>query len=456
MKYEITTELFVIPDGKSHIVYSPFKRFAFQANRHMIMLLGKIKRGEEIKENADIKKVLNFLKRHKIVNGPKDHVFVGTKETKFHPTSVTLLPTSDCNLRCVYCYSNGGEKREYMDWEVAKAAIDTIVENAMILESKRIHVGFHGGGEPTIAWETLTKSVDYARKLARKNSIKIRTSMATNCSFDERKRDWVVKNMNHVNVSFDGPKNIHDTQRQFADKTGSFDVVFGNMKYFDKIGYSYGIRTTVTRMSVKRMTDIVKFIHRENLSASNIHFEPLFSCGRCSGTKWTSPDPEVFVREFNRASEAAEKCGIDLYSSSCRIEKLGNIFCGACGTNFCPTPDGHVTSCYEVSSSDDPKSGVFFYGKYNKKRQKFEFDRKKLDTLRKRTTENMESCAGCFSKWHCCGDCLSKAVLTSGSILKPCEDRCIINRGITKYYIKRLLQGKKLAKSRLSAEIIEC
>ena len=67
------------------------------------------------------------------------------REEVFSPTYVTLMPTLNCNLRCTYCYSSGGEDtNEDMSFDVAKASIDMIVKNA----DKKVKLSFHGGGEP--------------------------------------------------------------------------------------------------------------------------------------------------------------------------------------------------------------------------------------------------------------------------------------------------------------------
>ena len=68
---------------------------------------------------------------------------------KFEPTEVTFMPTYKCNLKCVYCYSKGGEEiGNDLEWEVAKAAINLIIYNAEKNEMGKTTLGFHGGGEP--------------------------------------------------------------------------------------------------------------------------------------------------------------------------------------------------------------------------------------------------------------------------------------------------------------------
>ncbi|MFA4046817.1 MAG: radical SAM protein, partial [Prevotella sp.] len=43
--------------------------------------------------------------------------------------SITFIVTKDCQLACKYCYLVGKNTKERMSWEVAKQAIDYILEH---------------------------------------------------------------------------------------------------------------------------------------------------------------------------------------------------------------------------------------------------------------------------------------------------------------------------------------
>ena len=43
--------------------------------------------------------------------------------------NITFIVTKDCQLACKYCYLIGKNSKERMTWEVAKAAIDYILEH---------------------------------------------------------------------------------------------------------------------------------------------------------------------------------------------------------------------------------------------------------------------------------------------------------------------------------------
>jgi len=74
-------------------------------------------------------------------------------------STLVLWVTTDCNLRCRYCYANGGDKAEYMDWQVARQALDI-----MIKESRGFKIQF-AGGEPLLNMELIEQVVDYTRNM---------------------------------------------------------------------------------------------------------------------------------------------------------------------------------------------------------------------------------------------------------------------------------------------------
>ena len=42
--------------------------------------------------------------------------------------NITFIVTKDCQLACKYCYLVGKNEKERMPWEVAKAAIDYVLD----------------------------------------------------------------------------------------------------------------------------------------------------------------------------------------------------------------------------------------------------------------------------------------------------------------------------------------
>lgn len=441
---QITKELFVVPERDQYILYAPLENSVLAVNPAVLRVLRKIK--EEQNLSPEEKTVLEELKSHKIIkeNGesPKQEV---KPENEYSPTSLTLLPTYNCNLRCVYCYSRGGENPgKAMDFNVAKSAIDLLIKNSEKQNRRRVDLGFHGGGEPLLSanMDFVKRVVEYFKSRCEQTQLKPNISGATNGVITPKNLEWVVANFTNLNISLDGPEDIQNSQRPKPNNQPSYYDVMQTIAYLEAQKFKYGIRATITSDSVGRMSEIVEFFDSIT-SNKRFHLEPLFECGRCKTTKATAPDPKTFFERFIEARRTGEKLGVDLYYSGSRLGTLTSTFCGATGKNFFVTPEGNVTTCLEVSRESDKGSNVFFVGSYNPQTDTFDFNKDRINYLQFRTVDNIPHCRNCFAKYNCAGDCPGKIHSETGDIFNPTgNSRCLINRMVLIDEINTKLGGK--------------
>src|SRR3989344_1567143 len=99
--------------------------------------------------------------------------------------SLTLLPTLDCNLGCIYCYSKGGENKINMTKNIAKSAINYIKS---LSDSDSLELGFHGGGEPLLNFSTVDFAVNYSKEIF--NDVYV--NLITNGTFSKSKLEWII------------------------------------------------------------------------------------------------------------------------------------------------------------------------------------------------------------------------------------------------------------------------
>ena len=110
--------------------------------------------------------------------------------------ALCLHVAHDCNLRCKYCFASTGDfgqGRKIMPPEVAKKAIDFVIARSG--KRHNIEVDFFGG-EPLMAWDTVTQTVDYARSIEEQHGKKFRFTITTNgLLLDEDKRRYINENI---------------------------------------------------------------------------------------------------------------------------------------------------------------------------------------------------------------------------------------------------------------------
>jgi uncharacterized protein len=433
---KITTDLFVVPHtADRYLLYAPLQRWALLANQDSVDLLAALERGEPPDGAASTGAFLELLKNLGLVDGPGSGPLPPASDgpDTFHPTQATLFLTTCCNLRCVYCYASAGESRRTMAWPVARAAVDEIVRNAVITGTKGVRLGFHGGGEPTLPFGLFTRIVEYAEAQATQHGLELAVSTATNGILAPGRREWLLTHLTEIGISLDGLPAIQNSQRPRRDGRGSFDQVAATLDRVQETHLPFGIRATVTQGSAPYLVKLVDLVAKRWPRCRSLHAEPVFNCGRCTTNGVAAPDDAAFVEAFLHAWRVARDRHVNLDYSGARLGLTTNAFCQAAEGNFCVTPTGRVTSCFEVSDIADPRAGVFFFGRYHPGQGRFVFDREKLAGLRSLVVIKRAFCADCFIKWHCAGDCAAK-------VLHSCSDweraagspRCAINQAISK------------------------
>jgi uncharacterized protein len=163
----LTAELFLIPCEDAHLIYAPLRQAAFLANAAVVNVIADLQEGKPEATSAEHAGLIEFLRRLEIVDGGEEVQPITTFGGDPKPTAVSLFLTTACNLRCTYCYASAGDTpTRVMPLEVARRGIDFVIANALEVGRPAIDLAYHGGGEPSVNWKTLTGSYDYARERA--------------------------------------------------------------------------------------------------------------------------------------------------------------------------------------------------------------------------------------------------------------------------------------------------
>jgi uncharacterized protein len=321
--------------------------------------------------------------------------------------------------------------------ETARRAIDFVAANAVAAGTPSFEVNYHGAGEPTAHWTLLEESHRYARGVAQACGLRLRASLTTNGALTNTKRAWIVSHLDSATLSFDGLPEVQDANRPFPSGRGSSDIVLATLRAFDRAGFRYSIRMTVTADAAACMAQSVGYLCRR-FRPRAIQVEPLYRMGR--GRDAADAETGVFIEAFRAARRTSPKAAKLLRFSGARLGTLTNRFCGVANDNFCVSPAGNISACHEVADEHQPWAERFFYGRPSTGAAGFDFDEQVYAALRAHTADRLEYCAGCFAKWHCAGDCYHKALHWNAGEFAG-AGRCEIIRALTKDQILEKLAG---------------
>lgn len=193
-----------------------------------------------------------------------------------------ILCTSDCNLRCKYCFEETMHDKcmmpidkirsdfsNFLDCYLDQFIIQLIEINKQ-LKKNDTHITFHGGEPLLIGHELLEKGFQIVNKYP--NTI---ISIQTNGTLVDDCFISIFKKYNvQIGVSLDGPKYMHDKYRKSIGGCGTFDKVFTNIKKMMDNGVVVGALATVTDETLKSPEDFYNFFADYNLPFS---FNPCFT-----------------------------------------------------------------------------------------------------------------------------------------------------------------------------------
>lgn len=429
--YFLNADCYVIPYEEkgpdSFIAYFPIQSLSFEINKDAAEVLGSIKEGPIKTNDPSVKRFFQDLVNLRVVNNNKEPVPYAPFKDFPTPTYTLLLLTNKCQLKCVYCYGESKKEGVLMPMYLAKKAIDVLVKNAIDKNERMFHVGYHGGGEPTINWKVLKGSYLYAVEKSRKNNLHLHSSICTNGMISQEKANWIIENIQDVAISMDGTPELQKKQRPMQNGRNSFNKVAATIDLFNKQKKVFNIRLTATEFSHGKLLDTIHFVI-DRFNPPVISIEPLYECGRCASTGCKPPPLDDFIKEMLDVIELGKSRDIPIQYSGNRLANIISRFCGAQGSNFFITPKGYVTACLEVTELYESRADYLIYGKYDPGIKDFTFDTNKYRRLAGSQVHNFETCTDCFGKWHCAGDCIAKAPDFSRVTQVRNEYRCKLNK----------------------------
>lgn len=437
MNKDLLQQLFSIPleDGR-YLVYAPLKRIAFVANSALVNQIYQAIDNLQDYHPMENYQFFQLLAEEGFWDAAPEpeETFTGSEPDY---DTVILFLTNQCNLRCNYCYANSGEyPAKRMEWETAKASIDRVWNNVTEKKMPSLTLGFHGGGEPTMNWDILTRSVDYIYEIKGQSTLELHIAGAFNGCWTPEQGEYIIKKFTEASISLDGLPAIQNRQRPAAGGATSYERVSANLLELDCARFQYGIRMTVTKDALPYMYDSIIDICKK-FRPQKIQVEPVFNQGRAANAESLAEDYMSFSDQFMSAREMAVKYNIELFYSGARLNLLSRRFCLAPCRALVVTADGDITTCFESYGREHPLSRHFLIGNINPSGA-LNIDKERMLDFYKYTVDDNPHCSDCFCRWHCAGDCAIKAMTENNGEACRSSDRCQLNQELT----KRLLLQK--------------
>jgi len=229
---------------------------------------------------------------------------------------ITFIVTKDCQLACKYCYLVGKNTKERMTWEVAKQAIDYILDCEAEFREESVIWDFIGG-EPFLEIDLIDKICDYLKtEMYRRNHHwfnSYRFSFSTNGInyHTEKVQRFIRKNANHlsIGITIDGTQRKHDLNRIWKtpemergiqpkpeEERGSYQDVVKNIPLWLSQFPGGGTKVTISSADIPYIKESV--LHLYSLGIHEVNINCVFE------DVWKEGDDKRFEEQLMQLADA--------------------------------------------------------------------------------------------------------------------------------------------------------
>lgn len=263
--------------------------------------------------------------------------------------SITFIVTKDCQLACKYCYLVGKNTKERMSWDVAKRAIDYILDHEADMKEESVIWDFIGG-EPFLEIDLIDKICDYLKvEMFRRNHHwfnSYRFSFSTNgINYSTDKvQQFIKKNHEHlsIGITIDGTKRKHDLNRiwktvdmeqgimpKAEEEHGSYDDVVKNIPLWLEQFPDAGTKVTISSADIPYIKESV--LHLYSLGIHEVNINCVFE------DVWKEGDDKLFEQQLTELADAIIDSGYYTdYACSFFTEHMGKpMDCKSDNQNWC-------------------------------------------------------------------------------------------------------------------------
>ena len=333
--------------------------------------------------------------------------------------------TNQCNLSCQYCYEFGEDKvatpegkPKFMDIDTARASVDFLL--AQSPGRRAVHITFFGG-ETLMNFPLLKQVVNYATEQAGAQGRTIDFSLTTNATLlTPAIIEFLSENRIGVTVSMDGPPDLHDQLRVFANGQGSYATIAPRVR---ALIAGHRTRPITARVTLTNgVTDVVRiFRHLKNdLGFHEVGFAPvttspnrLYAIGD-RGMDGVLQQFHLLAEEYLEYALRGEMHGFSNVSDTIAELYQGVNKSHPCGAGLGLLgvgPSGDIAPCHRFVDSDTHSLGNIKSGGVDREKQ--------ADFLNRGHIENKYDCHTCWARPLCAGGCHHEAFVRYGDTGHP-------------------------------------
>lgn len=259
---------------------------------------------------------------------------------------LTIAPTMACNFHCIYCYETA--KSGIMGGDVYRSIVDFVEYQAPHL--KNLGVSWYGG-EPLLAKDVIYKLSEEFLKICEKNRIEYNAFIISNGSLldDETIEKLIKHHIGGIQITIDGPPEVHDNRRVNLHGDGTFELLINNINKLLKTNkIEVIIRVNVDKENINQVEKLISLL-ADRLICKDVKItfgQVTAYTEACKDIESTCYDNGEFAEALLKFYDILQKYGFTEYNQFPYPEMKFNYCCAELMNSFVVDHEGYLYKCW--------------------------------------------------------------------------------------------------------------
>ena len=349
---------------------------------------------------------------------------------------IFYVPTYACNFNCTYCYQEGYGNQQFGDADLLIKAFFDYIDSEFAGRRKYVTVF---GGEPLLPDNATRRKIELIIEEANQRGLAL--AFVTNgYSLESYIPLLKTASVREVQITLDGPAEIHNARRPLHGGAGTFDQVTAGIDAALGAGLPVNLRAVIDRDNMPHLPELASFAAEKGWSANPLfktqlgrNYE-LHYCQKGANKLYDrlsmyedlyeliKEHPEVM--DFHRPAYSISRF---LFDNGEMPEPLYDS-CPGCKTEWAFDYSGNIFSCTATVGKPGESLGTF-YPEVTRKEEA-------IEAWQDRDVTTIPECSSCSLRLACGGGCASAAKNRNGALNTPdCRPvDGLISLGLPLYY----------------------
>ena len=174
--------------------------------------------------------------------------------------NLMICPTLGCNFDCIYCTETGNKREGLMTAAVMEGVFNYVERNLKSGSFKTLRMEWFGG-EPLLGIHIIEKLGGRIKALCDDLKVELETRIITNGYLLNQKAVDILEaqGLDFIEITVDGPKEIHDTLRTLKGGSGTYERIIHNMENI-RTRAEIRVNCILSKINKEYFREVVKII----------------------------------------------------------------------------------------------------------------------------------------------------------------------------------------------------